>query len=98
MMLDFNINGLIPKNMEKRGELVFSENLKEIEDIFNHRKIPENGLSDEKIKLFLRFLSMMDTDKDPKSIRIGEREARILSTIHDELSSGFCHGVRNNFV
>ncbi|WP_459202249.1 O-phosphoseryl-tRNA(Sec) selenium transferase [Methanococcus sp. CF] len=92
-MLDFNIEGLIPKNMEKRGELVLNEYLKEIEDIFNHRKIPENGIDDEKIKLFLKFLSMMDTDKDPKSVRIGEREARIYSKIHEELSSGFCHGI-----
>jgi O-phospho-L-seryl-tRNASec:L-selenocysteinyl-tRNA synthase len=92
-MLDFNIEGLIPKNMEKRGELVLNEYLKEIEDVFNHRKIPENGIDDEKIKLFLKFLSMMDTDKDPKSVRIGEREARTYSKIHEELSSGFCHGI-----
>ena len=92
-MIDLNINGIIPKNMENRGKLVLNENLKNIEDIFNHRVIPKKAMSEEEIELFLKLLSLMDTDKDPKSIRIGEREARTSSNIHHKLVSGFCHGV-----
>ena len=92
-MFNLNISGMLPKNMENSGMLVLKDNLKEIEEILNHRAIPKNGLDDEKIKLFLKLLSLMDTDKDPKSIRIGEREGRLSSKIQEELVSGFCHGV-----
>ncbi|MCS3901442.1 O-phosphoseryl-tRNA(Sec) selenium transferase [Methanococcus voltae] len=92
-MLDINIKGTIPKNMEDRGLHILSDNLGEIENILNQRKMPKKGLSDEKIELLLTFLSNMDTDKDPKAIRVGEREARISSEIHKKLSSNFCHGI-----
>jgi len=84
-MLNLNIEGMLPKNMENRGKLILKDNLKEIEEILNHRVIPKDGLDDEKIRLFLKILSLMDTDKDPKSIRIGEREGRISSNIQEEL-------------
>jgi O-phospho-L-seryl-tRNASec:L-selenocysteinyl-tRNA synthase len=93
IMFNLNFQGLIPTNMEKRGELVLKDNLKEIEEIFNQRKVPKKGMDEEKIRLFLKILSMMDTNKDPKSVRIGEREARIVSKIQEELVSGFSHGV-----
>ncbi|AEF96814.1 O-phosphoseryl-tRNA(Sec) selenium transferase [Methanotorris igneus] len=92
-MLDLNFTGLIPSNMEKRGELTLKDNLAIIEEIFNQRKIPKEGLDDDKIKLLLKILSLMDTDKDPKVIQIGEREARIASKIQNELVGGFCHGI-----
>ncbi|MBP2143453.1 O-phospho-L-seryl-tRNASec:L-selenocysteinyl-tRNA synthase [Methanococcus voltae] len=92
-MLDINIKGTIPKNMEERGLNILSDNLGEIENILNQRKMPKKGLSDEKIELLLNFLANMDTDKDPKAIRVGEREARISSEIHKKLSSNFCHGI-----
>jgi O-phospho-L-seryl-tRNASec:L-selenocysteinyl-tRNA synthase len=92
-MIDLNFTGLIPSNMEKRGELTLKENLGIIEEIFNQRKIPKEGLDDDKIRLLLKILSLMDTDKDPKVIQIGEREARISSKIQNELVGGFCHGI-----
>jgi O-phospho-L-seryl-tRNASec:L-selenocysteinyl-tRNA synthase len=92
-MFYLNIGGMLPKNMEDRGKLILRDNIKEIEEILNHRTIPKKNLDDEKIRLFLKILSLMDTDKDPKSIRIGEREGRTSSNIQEELVSGFCHGV-----
>ncbi|ENN96720.1 O-phosphoseryl-tRNA(Sec) selenium transferase [Methanocaldococcus villosus KIN24-T80] len=92
-MLNLNFTGLIPENMEKRGKLTLKDNLNIIEEIFNQRKIPKEGLDDDKIKLLLKILSLMDTDKDPKVIQIGEREARIASRIQNELVAGFCHGI-----
>ncbi|MBW9222574.1 O-phosphoseryl-tRNA(Sec) selenium transferase [Methanothermococcus sp. SCGC AD-155-C09] len=92
-MFKMNITGMIPKNMEDRGLIILKDNFEYIEEILNHRKVPKKGISDDKIKLFLKFLSLMDTDKDPKVIRIGEREGRYASKIQEELVSGFCHGV-----
>lgn len=92
-MFKMNITGMIPKNMENRGLMILRDNFGYIEEILNHRKIPKKGISDDKIKMFLKFLSLMDTDKDPKVIRIGEREGRFASKVQEELVSGFCHGV-----
>ncbi|MBW9219869.1 O-phosphoseryl-tRNA(Sec) selenium transferase [Methanothermococcus sp. SCGC AD-155-N22] len=92
-MFRMNVSGLIPKNMEDRGLLILKDNLKYIEDILDHRKIPKEGLPEDQIRLLLKFLSLMDTDKDPKVIRVGEREGRCASKIQEELVSGFCHGI-----
>lgn len=76
--MGLNITGLIPKHMENRGKLTLKENLKIIENILEQRKAPENGIDEEHIKLLLRLLSFMDTDKDPNVVQIGEREARFI--------------------
>ncbi|HIP34825.1 MAG TPA: O-phosphoseryl-tRNA(Sec) selenium transferase [Methanothermococcus okinawensis] len=92
-MFRMDVSGLIPKNMENRGLLILKDNLRFIEDILSHRRIPKEGLPEDKIRLLLKFFSLMDTDKDPKVIRIGEREGRCVSKIQEELVSGFCHGI-----
>ncbi len=93
MLLDIDISGLIPKHMENRGKLTLKENLKIIENILEQRKVPENGIDEEHIKLLLRILSFMDTDKDPNVIQIGEREARVYTKLQRESVFDFCHGV-----
>ena len=79
--------------MEDRGKIVLNENLKNIENILNHRKILNEPMEDYEIELFLKLLSLMDTDKDKKSLRIGEREGRIASELQNKLVAGFCHGI-----
>ena len=92
-MVRINIKGLIPKNMEDRGLLILKDNLRYMEDILDHRRIPKEGIPEDKIRLLLKFLSLMDSDKDPKVVRVGEREGRCASRIQEELVSGFCHGI-----
>ncbi|ADC70261.1 O-phosphoseryl-tRNA(Sec) selenium transferase [Methanocaldococcus sp. FS406-22] len=91
--MELNITGLIPKHMESRGKLTLKENLKIIENILEQRKAPENGIDEEHIKLLLRILSFMDTDKDPNVVQIGEREARVYTKLQRESVFDFCHGV-----
>ncbi len=91
--MELNITGLIPKHMENRGKLTLKENLKIIENILKQRKVPENGIDEEHIKLLLRLLSFMDTDKDPNVVQIGEREARVYTKLQREGVFDFCHGV-----
>jgi O-phospho-L-seryl-tRNASec:L-selenocysteinyl-tRNA synthase len=62
-------------------------------NLFKQRRVPSRGWNDEVIALFLKLLSMMDLDKDPEGIKIGEREARVASALISELAKGFCHGV-----
>ena len=91
--MELNITGFIPKHMESRGKLTLKENLKIIENILEQRKAPENGIDEEHIKLLLRLLSFMDTDKDPNVVQIGEREARVYTKLQREGVFDFCHGV-----
>ena len=95
MIGDLNklLKGFIPENMLERGLLVLDSNLNPIKRLFEHRKVPEEGWDDRIIEFLLKILNLMDTDKDPKAIRVGEREARTSSPLVTELASGYCHGI-----
>lgn len=94
-MLDLEhfLKQTIPDPMLKRGLLVLRAKLKPIQVLFDQRRVPEHGWDDEVIDFLLTILSMMDTDKDPESARIGEREARVASPLVSKLAHEFCHGV-----
>ena len=94
-MKDFEINfqDLIPANMEKKGQVVLDSLLRPIKILWEQRKIPEEGWNDENIELCLKLFAGMDTDKDPKAVRIGEREARVASPLISKLAYGFNHGI-----
>lgn len=92
-------NTPIPQNMLNRGNLVLNNFLNPMRILFEQKSMPIDPWSEEQITFFLRTLSNMDTDKDDKASRVGEREARIASRLHMLTSSGFCHGVgRSGFL
>ena len=89
----------IPENMLNRGQLVLNNFLKPIQNLFEQKNVPQNAWNDDQIEFLLKILSSMDTDKDNKASRVGEREARIASYLHMKTSAGFCHGVgRSGFL
>ncbi len=83
----------VPSHMIKRSSIGFNANWKPIMELFQQRRIPEYGWSNFQIRQLLNILSNLDSDKDPGSIRIGEREGRISTDILNEFSGGFCHGI-----
>jgi O-phospho-L-seryl-tRNASec:L-selenocysteinyl-tRNA synthase len=92
-------NTPIPESMLNRGNLVLNNFLDPIRILLEQKSMPMEPWSDEQISYFLQTLSNMDTDKDDKASRVGEREARIASRLHLLTSSGFCHGVgRSGFL
>ena len=92
-------NTPIPQNMLNRGNLVLNNFLNPMRILLEQKSIPMDPWSEEQITFFLQTLSNMDTDKDDKASRVGEREARIASRLHMLTSSGFCHGVgRSGFL
>lgn len=98
-IIDFFKNTPIPQNILERGQLVLNNYLKPIKTLFEQKAVPKKPWSDEQIEYLLQTLSNMDTDKDDKASRVGEREARISSKLHLKTSSGFCHGVgRSGFL
>ncbi|MFX1574047.1 MAG: O-phosphoseryl-tRNA(Sec) selenium transferase [Promethearchaeota archaeon] len=89
----------IPQNMLDRGHIVLNNFMKPLKILFEQKSVPKESWSDEQIEYLLRTLSSMDTDKDSKAARVGEREARIASKLHLQTSAGFCHGVgRSGFL
>ncbi|MFX1400046.1 MAG: O-phosphoseryl-tRNA(Sec) selenium transferase [Promethearchaeota archaeon] len=98
-IIDYFKTTLIPQNMLNRGQLVLNRFLKPIKVLLEQKSVPNKPWTDEQIEFFLHTLSNMDTDKDIGAARVGEREARIASELHNKTSQGFCHGVgRSGFL
>ncbi|MHA1683611.1 MAG: O-phosphoseryl-tRNA(Sec) selenium transferase [Promethearchaeota archaeon] len=76
-----------------RGLILLEDAFKPILNLFEQRKIPGTGWTDAQIKLFFQVLASMDTDKDTKAARVGEREGRTASDYVLSLSEGFAHGI-----
>ena len=92
-IIEYFKNTPIPQNMLNRGQLVFNNFLKPIRNLFEQKNVPQKPWSESQIEFLLQILSNMDTDKDDKASRVGEREARVASSLHLKTSAGFCHGV-----
>ena len=89
----------IPQNMLNRGQMVLDNFLNPIKILFEQKSVPQKPWNDVQIEYLLQSLSNMDTDKDDKASRVGEREARIASKLHLKTSAGFCHGIgRSGFL
>ncbi|TKJ25165.1 MAG: O-phosphoseryl-tRNA(Sec) selenium transferase [Promethearchaeota archaeon Loki_b31] len=98
-IIDYFKSTSIPQNMLDRGQLVLNNFLKPMKTLFEQRIVPQKPWSEGQIEFLLQMLSNMDTDKDDKASRVGEREARIASSLHLKTSSGFCHGIgRSGFL
>ncbi|MBY8988432.1 MAG: O-phosphoseryl-tRNA(Sec) selenium transferase [Candidatus Lokiarchaeota archaeon] len=98
-IIDYFKSTPIPENMLNRGQLVLNNFLKPIQNLFEQKSVPKNAWSDDQIEFLLKTLSNMDTDKDDKASRVGEREARITSSLQLKTSAGFCHGIgRSGFL
>ena len=91
--LEHYFEGLLPAAMLRRSLTTYSSQVNLIRDLLKQRKVPNSGWPDDVIRLLMKLLSMMDSDKDLEGVRIGEREARVASPLVSELASGFCHGV-----
>lgn len=92
------LQGLVPKSLIKRGLISLKANLDPIRILFEQRRIPEKGWNEDQVKLLFKFLSTLDTDKDPAAARVGEREARVAAPLLSDLAGGFCHGIGRSGV
>ncbi len=83
----------VPDHMLSRSSIGFQAHWKFITNILDQRSLPEDPWDEPKIKQLLTLLNYIDSDKDPGSIRIGEREGRIATPYLGDLCANFCHGV-----
>ncbi|MFX1264178.1 MAG: O-phosphoseryl-tRNA(Sec) selenium transferase [Promethearchaeota archaeon] len=93
MDIEERLLDIIPKNMAERGRVTIEALLAPLRDLLNRRSFPERPFSDLQLETLFRLLSSMDTDKDPESARVGEREARVASPFVERMASGFNHGI-----
>jgi len=91
--LEEKLKDLIPTNHLERGLATLGARVQPLKELLDQRTIPEKGWSDDQIVSMLELLAAMDTDKDPKAARVGEREGRVASPLVDRLCAGFCHGI-----
>jgi O-phospho-L-seryl-tRNASec:L-selenocysteinyl-tRNA synthase len=88
------LNGLgVPLNMINRAQIGSNDLWNPILQLFDHRTIPDQGWNDQQIEMLIMILNSMDSDKDPKGARIGEREGRLATPYLNQLSAGFNHGI-----
>lgn len=84
---------LMAKGILERGLMVLDDFWNPVRQLLEQRRVPAEGWSDKQVKFFLELLSQMDTDKDSKAARVGEREGRVVSELGLDLAAGFAHGI-----
>ncbi len=91
--LEEKLKDLIPANHLARGLTTLGARIQPLKELLDQRTIPGKGWSDDQIAAVIELLASMDTDKDPKAARVGEREGRVASPLVNRLGAGFCHGI-----
>ena len=87
------LNGTIPDDILNRGLTILDTESEPIRLLFEQRRLPEEGWKSNQIARFFELLSMMDSDKDSKSAKIGDREGRVASSLVSKMATGFHHGI-----
>eukprot|EP00698_Gefionella_okellyi_P013219 TRINITY_DN360_c0_g1_i1.p1 TRINITY_DN360_c0_g1~~TRINITY_DN360_c0_g1_i1.p1 ORF type:complete len:320 (-),score=77.99 TRINITY_DN360_c0_g1_i1:1199-2158(-) len=64
-----------------------------VTNLLAHRRLPVDGWDEDSIELFLRELSLMDSNNFAGAAGVGEREGRIWSSIVARRHFGLGHGV-----
>ncbi|MHA2600738.1 MAG: O-phosphoseryl-tRNA(Sec) selenium transferase [Candidatus Thorarchaeota archaeon SMTZ1-83] len=93
MDIEDRLLDIIPTNMAERGRVTIEALLAPLRDLLNRRRFPKMPFSDLQLETLFRLLSSMDTDKDPESARVGEREGRVASPFVERMAFGFNHGI-----
>ena len=88
-----DIEKVIPENMLGHGKTTLNALLAPLKDLLNRQQFPEKAFTDSQVELLLKYLSSMDSDKDPDAARVGEREGRVASPFVERLAGGFNHGI-----
>ncbi|MBD3188193.1 O-phosphoseryl-tRNA(Sec) selenium transferase [Candidatus Bathyarchaeota archaeon] len=87
------LSDMLDDNILERGLILLDDHLKPLWTLFDQRQVPMDGWSDEQVEILFKILARMDTDKDEKAARVGEREGRTPSGYVLSLAEGFAHGI-----
>nr|XP_022338126.1 O-phosphoseryl-tRNA(Sec) selenium transferase-like isoform X2 [Crassostrea virginica]XP_022338127.1 O-phosphoseryl-tRNA(Sec) selenium transferase-like isoform X2 [Crassostrea virginica]XP_022338128.1 O-phosphoseryl-tRNA(Sec) selenium transferase-like isoform X2 [Crassostrea virginica] len=84
---------LVPKSYVQQGQNAKSIHQNQIRHLLEQRRIPEDGWDDQTIELFLSELAIMDSNNFPDNCGVGEREARIYSSLVSRRHFRLGHGI-----
>ncbi|XP_022083546.1 O-phosphoseryl-tRNA(Sec) selenium transferase-like isoform X2 [Acanthaster planci] len=84
---------LIPVTYVQQGREARRAHEKKIRNLLEHRKWPEDGWDDATIELLLQELSAMDSNNFMANCGVGEREARIASSLVARRHFRLGHGI-----
>lgn len=84
---------LVSQSYIQQGKQAKLVHQKRIKHLLQHRKLPEDGWTDQTIELLLQELSVMDSNNFPDNCGVGEREARIFSPLVATRHYRFGHGI-----
>lgn len=84
---------LVPKNYIQQGHNAKLIHQSKIKHLLEQRRIPEEGWDDQTIELFLGELAIMDSNNFPDNCGVGEREARIYSSLVSKRHFRLGHGI-----
>lgn len=84
---------LVSGSYIQQGQQAKQVHQKRIKHLLQHRKIPEDGWTDQTIELLLLELSLMDSNNFPDNCGVGERESRIFSSLVANRHFRFGHGI-----
>ncbi|XP_062612832.1 O-phosphoseryl-tRNA(Sec) selenium transferase-like [Saccostrea cucullata] len=84
---------LVPKSYIQQGRNAKTVHQSKIKHLLEQRRIPEEGWDDHTIELFLSELAIMDSNNFPDNCGVGEREARIFSSLVSRRHFRLGHGI-----
>lgn len=84
---------LLPANYVQQASDSFTTQKNKINDLFEHRKCPEEGWSEASVELLLHQIAMMDSNNFLGNSGVGEREARFASNIVARRHYRMGHGI-----
>jgi O-phospho-L-seryl-tRNASec:L-selenocysteinyl-tRNA synthase len=91
-----NLDGgenIIGKSYLEIGDELLNSRRKLIKKIINNKAIPDEGLDELTIELFLNTLAGMDSNNGINHIGIGEREGRVFSSLVKKRNFNLVHGI-----
>jgi UGA suppressor tRNA-associated protein, putative len=93
MDLETVMSKLIKPTYVQQSMEAIESRRKKIVQLFEKRKLPEDGWDDLNIELILAQLSLMDSNNFIHNLGIGERESRFLSDIVARRHFRLGHGI-----
>eukprot|EP00049_Salpingoeca_infusionum_P001152 m.45598 g.45598 ORF g.45598 m.45598 type:complete len:507 (-) comp10891_c1_seq1:3571-5091(-) len=86
-------SAVVGANYATQAENALRSHQRLIRILLEHKKLPEQGWSEETIELFLHDLAAMDSNNFLDNVGLGEREARIASGLVSRMHFRLGHGV-----
>ena len=84
---------LVPATYVQQGAEARAVRVKQLKQLLASRALPARGLDDSSIGFVLQELAMLDSNNFTSNVGVGEREARVASSMVARRHYGMAHGI-----